>query len=69
MTNSSNNPSLSDSARVKGLVLAWSDGNGTREKEYHVWKLHREPEEDTFLVSFVDEGEARQCIEQYEPKA
>ncbi|MCB8912052.1 hypothetical protein KUG88_18145 [Rhodococcus rhodochrous] len=68
MTNSSENLSLSAAADEKGLVLAWSNGNGTRETEYHVWKRHREPGEETFLVSFVDEDEASRCIEAYDPQ-
>lgn len=60
---------LSDAAQAKGLVLAWSNGNGTREVEYHLWKRHRDPNEPTFITSCASEDEARRHVDEYEPEA
>lgn len=69
MTNSSKNLSLDGVAHGKGLVLARSNGNGTRETEYHLWRRHRAPEEPTIIASYVNEDEARRYINQYDPEA
>ncbi|WAL48272.1 hypothetical protein [Rhodococcus pyridinivorans] len=69
MSNSPDDVDLNAAARAKGLVLAWSNGNGTRETEYHLWKRDRDPNEPTFIASYVNENDARRHIEKYEPEA
>lgn len=65
----SEDASLDAAARAKGLVLAWSNGNGTRQAEYVLWKGNRRPDELVLVASYMSEGEVRRHVDEYAPEA